>query len=181
MLLPFFIYSGRQSTNSQTMPLSKWKYGMLRGSDVCTMSTRSQRMEAVGQYGSPPPCAITFLSICWVLLSFSIHHKWPSSVLWSLSWLSSFDRMSPAWWPPDVAIPESSEGSKVPFFTLTSSFSLATAPCWPPLTRFHFILRFWNHTFTWNKSETVIICKDVNSSYAFCWRWRRCINNEKSI
>ncbi|TNN49620.1 hypothetical protein EYF80_040178 [Liparis tanakae] len=50
------------------------------------------------------------------------------------------------WW--SAAMPENSEGSSVPFFTFTSSFSRAAAPCWPPFTLFHFILRFWNHTFT---------------------------------
>lgn len=75
-----------------------------------------------------------------------VHHKWACSELWSLSWLSSLAKESVEWW--SAAMPENSDGSNVPFFTFTSSFSRAAAPCWPPFTLFHFILRFWNHTFT---------------------------------
>lgn len=50
-------------------------------------------------------------------------------------------------------MPESSEGSSVPFFTFTSSFSRAAAPCCPPFTRFHFIRRFWNQTFTFESKQ----------------------------
>lgn len=74
------------------------------------------------------------------------HHKWACSELWSLSWLSSLARESAEWC--SAAMPENSDGSSVPFFTFTSSFSRAAAPCWPPFTLFHFILRFWNQTFT---------------------------------
>ena len=81
-------------------------------------------------------------------LFLSDHHKWACSELWSLSWLSSsLAKESVEWWR--AAMPENSEGSSVPFFTLTSSFSRASAPCWPPFTRFHFILLFWNQTFTY--------------------------------
>lgn len=76
-----------------------------------------------------------------------VHHKWACSELWSLSWLSSLAKESVEWW--SAAMPENSDGSNVPFFTLTSSFSRAAAPCWPPFTLFHFILLFWNHTFTY--------------------------------
>lgn len=80
------------------------------------------------------------------------YHNWACSELWSLSWLSSLISESALWWSPTM--PENSEGSKVPFFTCTSSFSLATAPCCPPFTRFHFIRLFWNHTFTWRVKKT---------------------------
>lgn len=75
-----------------------------------------------------------------------IRHKWACSELWSLSWLSSLAKESVEWC--SAAMPENSDGSNVPFFTFTSSFSRAAAPCWPPFTLFHFILLFWNHTFT---------------------------------
>lgn len=78
----------------------------------------------------------------------SVYHKCACSELWSLSWLSSFASESPVCWRPAAPMPESSEGSSVPFFTFTSSFSRAAAPCWPPFTRFHFIRLFWNQTFT---------------------------------
>lgn len=78
----------------------------------------------------------------------SVYHKCACSELWSLSWLSSFASESPVCWRPAALMPESSEGSSVPFFTFTSSFSRAAAPCWPPFTRFHFIRLFWNQTFT---------------------------------
>lgn len=79
-------------------------------------------------------------------------HRLGCSELWSLSWLSSSvavlgklaEHCSPT-------IPENSEGSSIPFFTFANSFSWAAAPCWPPLTRFHFILLFWNQTFTWQE------------------------------
>lgn len=82
-------------------------------------------------------------------------HRWGCPVLWSLSWLSSsvagLGELAERWSP---TIPENSDGSNVPFFTFTSSFSRAAAPCWPPLTRFHFILLFWNHTFTWQETQS---------------------------
>lgn len=56
-------------------------------------------------------------------------------------------------WRPAALMPESSEGSSVPFFTFTSSFSRAAAPCWPPFTRFHFIRLFWNQTFTFTEER----------------------------
>ena len=80
----------------------------------------------------------------------ALHHKRACSELWSLSWLSSLARESLEWW--SAAILENSECSNSAFFTLTSSFSFAIAPCWPPFTRFHFILLFWNHTFTYRKN-----------------------------
>ena len=82
-----------------------------------------------------------------------LYHKCACSELWSLSWLSSFASESPVCWRVAAPIPESSEGSSVPFFTFTSSFSRAAAPCWPPFTLFHFIRLFWNHTFTLNKER----------------------------
>lgn len=81
----------------------------------------------------------------------TLHHKRACSELWSLSWLSSLARESLEWW--SAAILENSECSNSAFFTLTSSFSFAIAPCWPPFTRFHFILLFWNHTFTYRKNR----------------------------
>lgn len=82
-------------------------------------------------------------------------HRWGFSELWSLSWLSSsvagLGELAVRCRP---TIPENSDGSKIPFFTFTSSFSRAAAPCWPPFTRFHFILLFWNHTFTWEETQS---------------------------
>lgn len=78
----------------------------------------------------------------------SVYHKCACSELWSLSWLSSLASESPVCWSPAAPMPDSSEGSSVPFFTFTSSFSRAAAPCWPPFTRFHFIRLFWNQTLT---------------------------------
>lgn len=83
----------------------------------------------------------------------SVYHKCACSELWSLSWLSSLASESPVCWSPAAPMPESSEGSSVPFFTFTSSFSRAAAPCCPPFTRFHFIRRFWNQTFTFTQGR----------------------------
>lgn len=109
----------------------------------------------------------------------SLYHNWAWSELWSLSWLSSLASESALWWSP--TIPENSEGSSVPFFTCTSSFSLATAPCCPPFTRFHFIRLFWNHTFTWGykKGQTcAIICSKI-VSFAISFMFNSIVVNGK--
>lgn len=103
---------------------------------------------------------LAYLSWEWSCDSSMRYHKCACSELWSLSWLSSFTRESPVCWRLAAPMPESSEGSSVPFFTFTSSFSRAAAPCCPPFTRFHFIRRFWNQTFTFepkqNKTESFV-------------------------
>ena len=81
-------------------------------------------------------------------------HSGGCSELWSLPWLSSsvasLGELAKHWSP---TTPDNSDGGNRPFFTLTSSLSRAAAPCCPPFTRFHFILLFWNHTFTCEETQ----------------------------
>lgn len=106
-----------------------------------------------------------------------VYHKCACSELWSLSWLSSLARESPVCWRVAAPMPESSEGRRVPFFTFTSSFSRAAAPCCPPFTLFHFIRLFWNQTFTFNKDKEQSKQKKERKlnghfPFFFCCQWK---------